>query len=309
VKAVITDPQGSLDEIRLGDVPDPSPQGAELLVAVEAATVNPVDVAAARGLLDTLLPESVSAPHVPGWDLVGRVEAVGPDGDRSLLGTRVLGFSQWFHAARGTHAERVALSPESIAPIGETIAPEEATTFGLNGLTALWALDLVSDRGQGTLLVTGGTGAVGGFVIQAAAAAGWRVFTVGRAADRARLMALGAEAVFDRDGDLGAAARGVVPEGVDALVAAAPSDQAALAAVRRGGVATAMQGPLEPEREIEVRPTWVQPDSALLARVATLAQAGVLTPRIGFVAPASEAARAFSAVATATDHRRVVLRF
>ncbi|MFG1609934.1 NADP-dependent oxidoreductase [Actinoplanes sp. NPDC049265] len=309
MRAVTISDFGSPDEITFTERPEPQAGEGEVVVRVEAATVNPVDGALIAGHLSALLPKGSSAPYTPGWDLAGRVESVGHNVGPDLVGARVLGFSQWFHAANGTQAELVRLARSSVVQVKDQIEATELTTFGLNGLTAVWALERAPVQMGQVLLVTGGTGAIGGFTVQIAASRGVEVVTVGRSGDVDRLRRLGARHVIDRDADVAGEIRKIYPHGVDGLVAAGPADQRALAAVRDGGVATTMAGELERERSIELRPTWVEPDQAILEAVVDLVQDGVLTARLGEVFPANRAADAYRALLTRDDHRRIVLAF
>jgi NADPH:quinone reductase-like Zn-dependent oxidoreductase len=102
-----------IEAIRVVQVPDPVPARDGVLVAVEAATINPVDLLVVSGGAIDRMP--AGRPWTPGWDLAGIVTAVGDDVDPALEGQRVLGFSQWFRSGQGTQASRVALPADAIA--------------------------------------------------------------------------------------------------------------------------------------------------------------------------------------------------
>jgi NADPH:quinone reductase len=309
VRAVTISDFGSPQNVTFIERPEPRAGEGEVVVRVEAATLNPVDGALIAGHLAPMLPEGSSAPYTPGWDLAGRVDSVGPGVEPDLVGARVLGFSQWFHAANGTQAELVRLSRSSVVRVEDQIEATELTTFGLNGFTAVWALDRAPVQPGQVLLITGGTGAIGGFAVQIAASRGIEVVTVGRTGDVDRLRRLGARHVIERNADVADEVRKIYPRGVDGLVAAGPAEQRVLAAVRDEGVATTMAGDLEPERSIQLRPTWVEPDQVTLGAVVDLVRKGVLTARVGEIFPAARAADAYHALLTRTDHRRIVLTF
>jgi NADPH:quinone reductase-like Zn-dependent oxidoreductase len=65
---------GSLDTVKLVEVPRPEPLPTEVLVRVKAVGVNPIDyhTAVGRGYMNAL-----TLPHIPGWDISGVVEEVG----------------------------------------------------------------------------------------------------------------------------------------------------------------------------------------------------------------------------------------
>ena len=79
------------------------------------STINPADYGMVTGGMASFLPPSITPPYIPGWDLAGMVVDVGDDADRSLVGSRVVGFSTWVEAGHGTQAARVALPLANVA--------------------------------------------------------------------------------------------------------------------------------------------------------------------------------------------------
>ena len=82
-----------VEHVTVAEVADPSPGQGEVLIATEAATVNPADFAVVTGAAAARLPWGSAPPYTPGWDLAGRVVAVGKGVDPSVTGSRVVGFS------------------------------------------------------------------------------------------------------------------------------------------------------------------------------------------------------------------------
>jgi NADPH:quinone reductase-like Zn-dependent oxidoreductase len=65
-----------VDNVEVGDAPDPIPSVGEVLIATEAATINPADAMVVSGAAAAgYMPENIKAPYTPGWDLAGRVVA------------------------------------------------------------------------------------------------------------------------------------------------------------------------------------------------------------------------------------------
>ncbi len=89
---------GEPSVFRIAERPTPEPGRGELRVRVEASGVNFTDLWVRSGLLPA------HYPVVPGIEVVGRVEAVGPDVEAGLLGTRVLALD---YQAMGGYAEAV----------------------------------------------------------------------------------------------------------------------------------------------------------------------------------------------------------
>ncbi len=89
----VTNPAGP-DSIDILELPDPVPAAGEVLVATEAATVNPADEAVVSGALSKRFPAGSTPPYIPGWDLAGTVTEVGDGVDPALVGPQVLGYAQ-----------------------------------------------------------------------------------------------------------------------------------------------------------------------------------------------------------------------
>ena len=77
MKAIQITENGGAEVLELRDVDAPQPSKGEVLVKVEAAGINFIDIYRREGLYP------VSLPHIPGSEAAGVVEAVGDGGDRS----------------------------------------------------------------------------------------------------------------------------------------------------------------------------------------------------------------------------------
>jgi NADPH2:quinone reductase len=271
MRAILLTEIGSPDNLELRELPDPVAGPGELLIAVEAASIAPVD----RGAVETGYGDKMPgpAPWILGWDLAGSVQAVGAGVEPELVGRRVLGFSQWFKGGPGTQASMVVLPRDNVAVVGDAIPSAELTTFGLNGLTALHVLDSAELAGD-TLLLVGASGSVGGFVAQIAVHRGITVLPAGRDSPPAEFAGME----------------------LDGLVNVAPADPTRyLTAVRDGGVAMSVTTPATAERGIRSERVGVKVDRAGLETVARLAEEGVLTTRVGATFAAERAADAYRA--------------
>src|SRR6516225_10115593 len=85
-----------IENIHVEDVADPTPVAGEILIATEASTIHPADLGMVTGQFASWLPDSITAPYTPGWDLAGRIIGVGDGVDFSLVGSRAVGFSTWW---------------------------------------------------------------------------------------------------------------------------------------------------------------------------------------------------------------------
>jgi len=160
-------PLDDADALLLLDLPEPQPGPHDLLVQVEAVSVNPVDTKVRGG---APLPEGQSE-RVLGWDAAGTVLAVGAAVEGFAPGDRV-----WYAGAidrPGSHAERHAVDARIASKMPRTLGFEDAAAMPLTAITA-W--ELLFDRlgvpeggGRGErLLVVGAAGGVGSMLVQIA---------------------------------------------------------------------------------------------------------------------------------------------
>ncbi|MFE6778961.1 NADP-dependent oxidoreductase [Streptomyces sp. NPDC057702] len=309
MRAVVVRTVGGPEALEVAEVPVPPTGVGRVRVRVEAAGVNPVDAATRSG---ALIAAGLMAPRETigiGWDVAGRVDAVGPGVSGYAPGDRVIGVRDRLDLSLGTYAEFVELDAAALAPAPAGRSASEAATLPLNGLTALQALDLLSVEPGGTLLVTGAAGAVGGFAVELAALRGIRVVACAGAGDEAFARAVGARWFVPRTADLAQAVRERVPGGVDAALDAAVLGLPALGAVRnRGAFVSVVAGAAPPPlRGITVAEQWIAADPTALARLATLAATGRLTLRVADTLPLHEAVRAHQRLAAGGLRGRLVL--
>ncbi len=309
MQAVQAGPFG-IENVRVAHVPDPVPAPGEVLIATEAATINPADLGIVTGSAAPRFPPGATAPFTPGWDLVGRVLSRGDRVDAGLAGARVVGFTIWFVTGRGTQASLVALPAGNVVAAPGDHPAEQLTTVGLNGLTAwrgLADLNLAEDE---TLVITGAAGGVGGFAVELAVARGLTVIAVVRQRDRADALALGATAVIAvEDGDLGAAIRRIAPAGADAMLDTASLGAGALAAIRDGGRYVTVTAVPAAERGISVARAFGRMDREGLTTLVRMASAGRLHTPVARVFDVARAREAYEYFSRRRGRGRVVLGF
>ncbi|MEV7866832.1 NADP-dependent oxidoreductase [Streptomyces sp. NPDC088124] len=298
-------------------IPDPGP--GELRIRVTAAAVNPTDLMLRSGELAPYVAQ-FEPPYVPGMDVSGTVDAAGADTLFSL-GDRVIAFVNPFRTRGGAQAEYVVVSAEDTVLVPRGLDPIDAAGLPTNSLTAHQALALLRLPARSTLAVTGGVGALGGFVIQLAVHRGLRVVAEAAPQDEQLLRQLGAEIVVPREaqpGDPKAAGLAdrylrAVPEGVDAVVDAAELGAAVLGMVRdQGQIVTCRPGELALERGIVRHEVDVQAypgKNAVLTELAALACEGALTVRTASVLSPSQAGEAHRRLAAGGVRGRQLIAF
>lgn len=205
----VTDPQALVDV----EVPVPQLSPHDLLVRVEAVSVNPVDVKVRASLPQ--LPE----PRILGWDAAGTVEALGPEVEGFSVGDRV-----WYAGdlqRAGSNAEFQAVDARIVSLAPDSLGFGDAAALPLTTLTAWEALFerlRLTATSAGTLLVLGGAGGVGSVMIQLAKlrTAERVLASAGKPDSVEWVTALGADGVVNHY-DLVASALAAEPGGVDHL--------------------------------------------------------------------------------------------
>lgn len=195
MKAAYIEATGGPEAIRYGDLPTPDPQAGEVRVKVTAAGLNPVDTYIRAGIVAMPLPK----PFIPGCDLAGTVEAIGPAVTRFKVGDRVWGSNQGLLGRQGTFAEFCVTGEQWLYPLPTGVKEADAAALALVGITAhlglFWRTNLKAGE---TVFVNGGTGGVGACVVQMAKAVGAKVVTTVGSAAKAQIAAdLGADVVLN----------------------------------------------------------------------------------------------------------------
>jgi NADPH:quinone reductase len=292
-------------------VPRPSPGPGQVLVRVEAATVNPTDLRFRHG--GRALPPGMEPPFIPGMDLAGVIDAVGPEVAQWQPGNRVMAAVSPWVAGGGAQAEYRVVTEDQLAKVPDGWSPTEAATLPMNGMTVRTALDMLALPAGATLAVTGSAGIVGQYAIQLGRHEGLTVIGDAKPEDEALCQSFGAHHVVSRGVAMAAAVRELYPDGVDAVIDAALLGPSVLPAVRDGGQLLAVR-PFQGETERDVKIQLVQVGQHLhegqrLAELVDLVRNGVLTLRVADALPAARAAEAHRRLEAGGVRGRLVLTF
>jgi NADPH2:quinone reductase len=164
MRALVVHQHGSIEAVRLEEVPEPRAAAGEVLIEVEAASVNFPDLLVIGGTYQRLPP----TPFVPGKDLAGTVVSVGVGVRRIGPGDRVM--AQIEHGAFAQRAVAVEPVCHSMPPGMDFV---DAAAMGLVYLTAHFALvERAALKPGEVVLVTGAAGGVGLAAVQVAKALG-----------------------------------------------------------------------------------------------------------------------------------------
>lgn len=176
------------------DVVEPSgPDAGQILVAVQAASVNPVDFKIRSGKYPAVKNDRL--PYTPGRDVAGTVVSCGAQATRFKPGDEVFGMVD-IHG--GGYSEQVVLDQRAAALKPATVDPIHAAAIPLAGQTAWQGLFRHGGLHNGqSVLIHGGSGGVGHFAIQFAKAKGARVLTTVSTDNVNFARSLGADVIID----------------------------------------------------------------------------------------------------------------
>lgn len=309
--AIVYTQFGGPEVLTVIDVAAPSPAAGEVAVRVEAVGVNPIDHKLRAGLRAS---EPITTPRRVGSDAAGTVTAVGDQVEGFRVGDAVVIFG-----ATGTYASDIVVDPAHLSPRPPQVSAAEGAALGIPVGTAYQTLRSLAVGAGDTVLIHGGSGAVGQAAIQHAVRVGATVLatTSDRRADR--VQSLGATPL-PYGPDVVARVRTLAPQGVTVAIDLAGTDEALqqsmdLVADRRR-IATLVRGKDAAALGIRAfsggspRPLNAQEQAwraeAIPVTVALLA-AGRFSVELGPEMPLADAAEAHRLVAAGTDGKIVLL--
>ena len=199
MKAIVSPKYGTPDVLEFKDVEKPTPKDNEVLIKVHAVSINQYDwhLLTADIFLVRLNMGFWKPKHpIPGVDIAGRVEAVGPAVTQFKPGDEV--FGDISPCGAGGMAEYAVVPEKLVALKPDTMTFEEAAAVPMAALTALQGLrDLGKIQPGHKVLIQGAAGGVGTYAVQIAKSYGAEVTAVcsTRNMDQARM--LGADHVID----------------------------------------------------------------------------------------------------------------
>ena len=185
---------GPAANLRYEEVEDPRPGPGQVRIAVAASGVHLIDTAlrAGRPMGPLPLPE---LPTIPGREVAGTVDTVGPDVDEGWVGRRVVAH---LGLASGGYAELAVREVEALHALPDGLADDAAVAMIGTGRTALAILEVAALTAEDIVLITAAAGGLGSLLVQAARNAGATVVGVaGGPAKVQRVAQLGATVAVD----------------------------------------------------------------------------------------------------------------
>ncbi|MEM6832546.1 MAG: NADP-dependent oxidoreductase [Pseudomonadota bacterium] len=196
MKAVYYEEFGSADILKLGEQPKPEPGPDQVLVKVAATSVNPIDRRLRSGELKDFF--QYSWPVIPGWDVAGRIEAVGEDVEDFQVGDDVVGLGFTWSVGPGAYAEYMAIDETAIAKKPANLTWHEAASLPLVNLTAWQSLNESYKVQPGdSVFIQAGAGGIGSVAIPIAKHLGAKVYTTTRSKNFDYVTSRGADVPID----------------------------------------------------------------------------------------------------------------
>jgi synaptic vesicle membrane protein VAT-1 len=211
LRAVVVTAHGPPDVIRVEERPDPAVPLGHVRIAVRAAGVNFADLIARSGLY----PDAPPPPFVPGYEVAGEVDEVGPDVEAFSVGDRVLAPTRF-----SGQAELVTVPATDVLALPPRLSFEDGAALLVTYATAYAALVIMGGTRAGDrVLIHSAGGGVGVAAVQLARWVGAEVLGIASAAKHERLREHGIDHVIDRSADFEREVRRLTHgEGVDVVV-------------------------------------------------------------------------------------------
>jgi NADPH:quinone reductase-like Zn-dependent oxidoreductase len=308
MKAIRIHGRGGPDHLVYEDAPQPHPGPGEVLVRVYAAGIIANELK-----WDETYQTTTGSPRalpIPGRDLSGVVEEVGPGVTTLVTGSQV--YAMLGYGRDGAQADSTIALLGELVPKPGTLDHVQAAAVPLSALTAWQALFDHAHLAAGqTVLIHGGAGGVGVFAVQLAHWAGAQVIATASARNRDFLRELGANEIIDYT----TTRFEEVVHGVDLVFDLVGGDtlQRSWQVIKPGGVLVSMVSPPPPAavtKGHDVRFAWfvVEPNRDELIHIGALIDAGHLRPIIDTVFPLAQARQAYEQAAKGHPRGKIVLR-
>ncbi|WP_456311189.1 NADP-dependent oxidoreductase [Serratia proteamaculans] len=331
MKAFIIEGYSSKNVGRLAERPEPELRADDVLIRVQATSVNLLDAKIRKGEFRLILPYKL--PLILGNDVAGVVVSVGPEVTRFRSGDPV--YARPAQQRIGTFAQYIAVNENDLALIPDNLSREEAASLPLVSLTAWQVLVETAKLKKGQkVLIHAGSGGVGTIAIQLAKHLGAFVATTTSTANVAWVKALGADVVIDyKTQDFS-----TLLHDYDVVLNSLGGDVLAksLQVLKPGGQLISISGPPTPAFATELGLSWglkqvmrllsyrirrqakrrgirysfvfMRASGAQLSEISTLVEAGVIKPVVDRVFPFAEIKEALAYVETGRAKGKVVVR-
>jgi NADPH:quinone reductase-like Zn-dependent oxidoreductase len=307
MKALRLHGRGGPEQLFFEDAPMPTPSAGEARVRVCAAGITPAELTwdethrAADG--------RERLPSIPGHDVSGFVEALGPDASGVKIGQEVFGLIDF--PRDGSAAEYVNVPAADLAPKPEMLNHIYAAAVPLSALTAWQALfDHAHLSAGNRILIHGAAGGVGAFAVQLANLHRAEVIATCSAQHARFVRKLGADKVIDYQ----TSRFEEIARNVDIVLdpIGGETRERSWQTLREGGTLVTLPGPIPetPPRRQDVKGVFfvVGPNRTQLIRITDLIDQGMFRPFVETTYLLSEGRRAFERALAGHLSGKIVLQ-
>lgn len=312
------------DSLAFNEVSKPTLQANDVLIAVKAAAINPIDKSIILGNLQGMLP--IPLPSTSAYDVSGIIVEKGNNVSDFEIGDLV--YSRVPQEQMGTLAEFVSVTSEAVSKKPGNISFEEAASLPLAALTALQSLEYANIKANDKVLIHAGSGGVGSFAIQYAKAKGAYVYTTTSTNNVAWVKELGADRVIDyKTEDY----KNIVKD-ADIVFDTLGKNYSieSFQVVKKGGIVVSVVGPLDEEsakmfgipdyklreeianasteKNAEYKFIFMHPNGAHLNDIKSMIEDDKIKPIVDKVYLFSEAIDAFEHLATGRAKGKIVIK-
>jgi NADPH2:quinone reductase len=206
-RAVMLTRKGGPDALEEVELPLAEPGPGQVRIAVRATGAGGTDIIMRRGFY----PYAPRMPFVPGYEVVGDVEALGPGVTAPRIGERVAAL-----VIAGGYAQKLVRAAGEFVPVPDGVDDATAVALILNYATAYQAIHRIARvAAADSVLVTGANGGVGSAMLELLGLTGAKVFGAAAARHHGLVRSYGATPVESRAAAIDAGVRALVPGGVD----------------------------------------------------------------------------------------------
>jgi NADPH:quinone reductase-like Zn-dependent oxidoreductase len=277
---------GPPDVIRYEEIPRPEPFSGQLRVRVKAAGVGPWDALVREGKSGLKQP----LPVIPGSDISGIVEALGPGVSDFKAGDEVYGATS--EQFTGGYAEYALASAKMLAPKPSSLSFIEAASAPVVAVTAWQMLFEYAHAAAGqNILIHGAGGNVGAYAVQLARLAGLHIAATAGAASAEYVRSLGAEKVVDYE--TARFEESLAPVDIVLDTVGGDTQRRSLHVLKPGGILVSavlpVPDPVQKQFGVKAVFFYVEVTTARLKALTELFNNGKLVTQVGTVLPLAEA--------------------
>jgi len=312
MKAVILKAFGGVENFSVEELSLPTIQNNEVLVAIKAVSINPVDVKTRSGkaMAGRLKEEK---PVILGWDISGVVSEVGDDVKDFKIGDEVFGMVN-FPGHGKAYAEYVAAPAAHLSLKPTNVSHEEAAAATLAALTAWQALTTHSKINTGDrILIHAAAGGVGHFAVQIAKHLGAYVIGTASAANKDFVLSLGADEHFDYKAQPFEEAISDIDLVLDTI--GGDNIERSFEVVKKGGIVITIpsntsEGVVEKAKAKGINGFFflVQSNGEDMKQIADLIEKGIVKPHVSAVYSFDEVGKAHEQIETGSTRGKVIIK-